>query len=367
MHDLLRTIISYALILGVLVFIHEFGHFIAARWRGVAVDVFSIGFGPPLVRWKDRAGTEWRVSALPLGGYVKAHGFEGPEDATPEQKAAWISGKTFFDKPVKSRAIVIAAGPVFNFVFAWLLFSVLFASTGRPEIRNEIGQVVAGSAASRAGVLPQDVITRIGDQAVTNYADVRADVAERPDALTTIEVRRNGKLLTFPLHIGVTQGAHGARVGQLGVLFQASMSKRLPVPSAMLAGVRETWDVSVQTLQGIGQILTGQRSPRELGGTIRIAQMSGQVAQLGWASVVSFMALLSINLGLLNLFPIPILDGGRLVFYGCEAVLGRPVSRRVQEISFQAGFAVIAGLFAFSTVNDLASLGLFHWFSGGTG
>ena len=360
MHDFLRTILAYVLILGVLVFIHELGHYLAARWRGVKVETFSIGFGPALRRWHDKSGTEWRLSAIPLGGYVKPHGFEGPDDATDEQKAAWIPGRTFHDKPVGSRALVIVMGPVFNFLFAIVAFTLLFATVGKPQLRGDISQVVAGSAAEKAGVKTGDVITRIGSLPISGPEDVMGTVAARPGAETTLEVRRNGQDLRLPVTIGsVKAGSHPT--GVLGVGFAASPGKPVSPIKAAVMGVQETWTMSVRTLQGVWQIISGQRSARELGGTIRIAQISGQVASYGMASIVSFMALLSINLGLINLFPIPVLDGGRLIFYAVEAIKGRPVSRRVQEVSMQVGMALIGALFLFSTVNDLTNLGLFHW------
>ena len=360
MHDFLRTIIAYVLILGILVFIHELGHYLAARWRGVKVETFSIGFGPALRRWYDKSGTEWRLSAIPLGGYVKPHGFEGPDDATDEQKAAWIPGRTFHDKPVGSRALVIVMGPVFNFLFAIIAFTLLFATVGKPELRNDISQVVAGSAAEKAGVKTGDVITRIGTQSISGPEDVMEKVAALPNDSTTLGVRRAGQDLTLPVTIGVVK--HGARqAGVLGIGFAASPGHPVSPVKAVAMGVQETWTMSVRTLQGVWQILSGQRSAKELGGTIRIAQISGQVASYGMASIVSFMALLSINLGLINLFPIPVLDGGRLIFYAMEAIKGRPVSKRVQEISMQVGMALIGALFLFSTVNDLTNLGLFHW------
>ncbi|GAJ30624.1 RIP metalloprotease RseP [Acidomonas methanolica] len=369
MHDLIRTILAFALVMGLLVFVHEFGHYLGARWRGVKVDVFSIGFGPALYRWHDRAGTEWRLSAFPLGGYVKPHGFDDPEDASPEQKAAWIPGRTFHDKPVLSRAIVIAAGPLFNFGFAILLFTLLFMVAGKPELKNEIAQVMPGSPAEKAGLKPGDVVTRFGSLAIFNYADLQQQALHHPGETTTLEVRRDGHDLTLPVTLASVPGAKpGAPpTGRLGVAALAVPGKPMAFIQAARAGVEETWTVSVETLQGLGQILTGQRSAKELGGTIRIAQMSGQVAAYGFASIISFMALLSVNLGLINLLPVPILDGGRLAFYAIEAARGRPVSRRVQEISFQAGFAVIAGVFLFSTVNDLSNLGLFHWLAHTTG
>ncbi|MFT8463662.1 RIP metalloprotease RseP [Acetobacter persici] len=361
-HEYLRTLISFAFVLGVLVTIHELGHYLAARWRGVHVEVFSLGFGPALFRWHDRSGTEWRVCPIPLGGYVRPHGFEDPEDATEEQKAAWIPGRTFHDKSVWSRAIVIVAGPVFNFLLAIVLFTIIFASVGQPTVRNEIASVVPGGAAATAGVQPGDVIRRIGTHDVTDVQDVQATVTGEAGAKTTLMVRRAGQDVDLPVTIGTAAESSSAQPhGQLGVMFATEAGKPLSVPSAVVAGVRATWTTSVQTLDGVWQILTGRHTAKDLGGPLKIAQLSGQVAQYGFASLLSFMALLSVNLGLINLFPVPLLDGGRLVFYAIEAVRGRPVSKRIQEISFQAGFALLAGLFLFSTFNDLSGFGLFKW------
>lgn len=363
MFDLLYTLLAYVLILGVLVFIHESGHYFAARWCGVKVDTFSIGFGPALRRWHDRSGTEWRLSAIPLGGYVKPHGFEGPDEATDEQKAAWIPGRTFHEKPVAARALVIIMGPVFNYVFAILAFTLLFAVVGQPKLRDDIATVIPGSAADQAGVKVGDVVTRIDTLPMADAQDVTATVSTRPGAVTTLGIRRDGQELTLPVTIGTQKdlAGHGRPKGVLGVGFAFVPTHPRPVITAFGDGVRESWHVSRRILQGVGQMITGQRSARELGGTIRIAQMSGQVAHYGWASILSFMALLSINLGLINLFPIPVLDGGRLVFYAMEAVLRRPVPVRVQAIGMQIGLTLIALLFIFSTVNDLTNLGVFHW------
>lgn len=361
-HEYLRTVLSFAFVLGVLVTIHELGHYLAARWRGVHVEVFSLGFGPALFRWHDRSGTEWRICPIPLGGYVRPHGFEDPEDATPEQKAAWIPGRTFHDKSVWSRAIVILAGPVFNFLLAMVLFTLLFATTGQPSVRNEVAAVTPGSAAATAGVQTGDVIRRIGTHEVTGVEDVQATVAAQPGADTTLTVRRAGQDMDLPVTIGKAPESTGsAPHGQLGVMFATEVGKPLALPDAVVAGAKSTWTVSVQTLEGVWQIITGRHTARDLGGPLKIAQLSGQVAQYGFASLLSFMALLSVNLGLINLFPVPLLDGGRLVFYAIEAVRGRPVSKRIQEISFRAGFALLAGLFLFSTFNDLSGLGLFKW------
>lgn len=362
MHELIRTILAFTLVLGVLVFIHELGHYLAARWRGVKVETFSIGFGPALWRWHDRAGTEWRIGPIPLGGFVKPHGFEGPEEATPEQQAAWEPGRTFHDKPVGSRAIIIAAGPIFNFVLAFVLFTALFAFCGRPEMRNEVAAIMPGSAAATAGLHPGDTILDIGGTKTPDAASVQQRVAAEPGHATSLRVQRDGQTIDLPVTIGSTKAEGASRtIGQLGITFAMTAAKPLGFGAAVVAGAKETWSVTVQTLSGLWQMITGQHTARDIGGPLRIAQLSGQVAQYGVASVLSFMALLSVNLGLINLFPIPILDGGRLVFYLAEAIRGRPVPRRVQELGFQAGFALIAGLFFFSTFNDLSSFGLFHW------
>lgn len=361
-HDYLRTLISFAFVLGVLVTIHELGHYLAARWRGVHVDVFSIGFGPALFKWRDRVGTEWRVCAVPLGGYVRPHGFEDPEDATEEQKASWIKGRTFHDKPVGSRAIVILAGPVFNFILAFALFTLLFATAGEPHVRDEVAAVMPGSAAAQAGVLPGDIIRRIGPHDVATVEGLLEDLAGQAGAKTTLTVERGGQAVVLPVTLGAAADSdtHAHR-GQLGVTFAVEAARPLSLPKAVVAGGKATWHATTQTLAGVWQIVSGQHSARDLGGPLKIAQLSGQVAQYGFASLLSFMALLSVNLGLINLFPVPLLDGGRLVFYAIEAIRGRPVSKRVQEVSFQAGFAVLAGLFLFSTFNDLSGFGLFKW------
>ena len=364
--QVLRTPLAFALVLGILVFIHELGHYLAARWRGVHVEVFSIGFGRPLLRWHDRVGTEWRLCMLPLGGYVRPHGFEGPGEASPEAQAKWLPGRTFHDKSVGSRAIVILAGPVFNFLLAIVLFTALFAAVGRPSsaplasMPPIIGEVVANGPARSAGLLAGDRIERVGSTPTGTIVEVQRLVSAAPGQRLELQVRRGGGDVTIPVTVG---GGGKPGTGVIGVMFTAPPTKRLPVGRAVVAGVDETWSVSVQTLDGIWQMITGRQSTAGLGGPLRIAQLSGQVAELGIASMVSFIALLSINLGLINLFPIPVLDGGRLVFYALEAIRGRPVPRTVQDFSFRAGFALIACLFLFVTFNDLSHLGLFQWVS----
>ncbi len=245
-----------------------------------------------------------------------------------------------------------------------MLFAVLFATAGRPVSTPVIGEVMPDSAAASAGLVAGDRVTAIDGNKVNKFEDLQRIVAGAPDQTLSIDIVRDGEVRTLQAHTATRDGALGRRMGVLGVKGGSAEFKRLDPFSAIAAGFEQTWDVTVQTIQGLGQMLTGARSADELSGPLGIAQLSGQVASLGFASLVSFIAVLSVNLGLINLFPIPILDGGHLVLYLVEALRGRPVPPRLQEIGFRAGFAVLAGLFVFATWNDLSHLGIFRWVAG---
>jgi regulator of sigma E protease len=361
--DLLRTAAAFIVVLGVLVFVHELGHYLAARWRGVHVEVFSIGFGQALTGWTDRHGTRWKVAWLPLGGYVKLHGQERPEDVSPEVRAAWIPGKTFHEKSVLSRAIVVAAGPVANFVLAMVLFAILFMAVGKPVTQPVIGDVLPNSAAARAGFMANDRILDIGDQPIKTFEDIQRIVTVSPGVSLPVTVRR-GETEQHLVVQPESRDVRGHQVGMLGIRGGKVDYEPVGLPGAIWGGVTQTWTITVDTLGGLVEMISGQRGTDELGGPLRIAQLSGQVAELGIASLVSFIAVLSVNLGLINLFPIPVLDGGHLLFYLAEAIRGRPLPPRAQEYGFRAGLAVLAGLFIFATWNDLAHIGLFRWFAG---
>lgn len=361
--EFLRTPVAFAVVLGVLVFIHELGHYLAARWRGVHVEAFSIGFGRALTSWTDRHGTVWKLAWLPLGGYVKMHGQERPEEVTPEERAAWRPGQTFHEKSVGSRAIIVAAGPVANFLLAIVLFAALFLSFGRPITLAVVGEVMPDSAAAKAGLLAGDRIEIIGDQPIRTFEDLQHIITVHPGEAMTLTIRREETLKSVPVTVG-TRDVNGRPTGQLGI--RAGKVEYQPVGplEALWGGATQTWTVTTETLAGLGQMISGQRGTEELGGPLRIAQLSGQVAELGFASLVTFIAVLSVNLGLINLFPVPVLDGGHLLFYIVEAVLGRPLPRRAQEYGFRAGLAVLACLFIFATWNDLAHFGLMRWVKG---
>ena len=361
--ELFRTVIAFVVVLGVLVFVHEFGHYLAARWRGVHVEAFSIGFGQALMTWTDRAGTAWKLAWIPLGGYVKLHGQERPQDVPPEVRASWQSGRTFQEKSVLSRAIVVAAGPAANFVLAMVLFAGLFSVVGRPVTLPVVNRVMPGSAAAVAGIKPLDRVEAIDGTKIATFADLQRIVSARPDTKMQVQVRRDGTELTLPVVTGA-QRQDGQTIGLLGIEGGSVMYQHVSVPVAIWAGVTETWQVTAETARGVGQILAGRHGAGDIGGPLRIAQLSGEVAALGVGSLISFIAVLSVNLGLINLFPIPVLDGGHLLFFACEAILGRPLPPRAQEYGVRAGLALLAGLFIFATWNDLAHFGLFHWFSG---
>jgi regulator of sigma E protease len=358
--EAVRTVGAFVLVLGVLVFIHELGHYLAARWRGVHVEAFSIGFGRPIVTWTDRVGTQWRLCWLPLGGYVKLHGQERPEDVSDEVRANWQPGRTFHTKSVLSRAIVVAAGPVANFLLAIILFSVLFSLQGEPG-DPVVQSVLPNSAAMSAGLREGDRIVAIDDRKIASFEDIVHIVSVSPAKAMTLSVQHDGVQRSVPVVAGSVDDGAGGKLGVLGIT--GALRPVGPV-GAVVDGITHTYDVAAQTLIGVGQIISGQRGTDGLGGPLKIAQLSGQVAQHGFASMISFIALLSVNLGLINLFPIPILDGGHLVFYFLEALRGRPLPPRAQEYGFRAGLALIACLFVFVTWNDLTSFGLFRWVAG---
>ncbi len=363
MAHFLQTIGSFALVLGVLVVIHEMGHYLAARWRGFEVEAFSIGFGPTLLSWTDRHGTVWKLCLLPLGGFVKMPGMAvNVADERPTDEAAAAGGRAYFQTSVGSRAIVAAAGPIANFLLAVVLFSALYATVGRQVPLAVVGEVAAGSSAADAGLKQGDVIRAIDGTKVALFEDLRRIVAGNAGHTLSLAVHRGAQDLTVPVTIKpATPG--DLSVGRLGVGAGEAATMRLDPASAVVAGVKQTGLVLWQTLKGLGHILTTGQGVRELGGPIAIASMSGQVAQLGIVSLIGFIALLSINLGLMNLLPIPILDGGHLMFYAAEAVRGRPLPPRALDYGYRVGFAIIGSLFIFISWNDLVHTGAVRWVS----
>ena len=372
LHHGLTYLVPFLLILTVLVFVHEFGHYLIARWNGVRVEVFSIGFGAELFGWWDSAGTRWKFSTIPLGGYVKMFGDADASSGLPAAGLARL-GQTerevsFHYKRLGQRAAIVAAGPAANFVFAIAVLAVLFMTFGQPYTPAEVGQVQPGSAAEEGGMRPGDVMLSIDGRHIARFEDVQQAVRLNPGTPMTIVVRRDGR--EIELHITPSRTELTDRFGnryEIGLLGIARSGmeyvKRDPLTALLQAG-SETWDLSVGTLRAMWQIVIGTRAVDELGGPLRIAQMSGEVAQGGIVAVLWFMAVLSINLGLINLFPVPVLDGGHLLFYAAEAVRGKPLGHRAQEYGFRIGLALVLTLMVFATWNDLVHLRIVEFVKG---
>jgi regulator of sigma E protease len=354
MTETIRSVLAFLVVLGVLVFFHELGHYLAARARGVVVEAFSIGFGPTLMSWKAKSGTVWKLSALPLGGYVKMQGW-GENDAD----APKLPG-SFAAASLGSKALIVAAGPFANMVLAFVLFAGLFIAVGQVVVQPVLSKVVAGSPAAVGGLLPGDKILTVGGHPTPHFEDIQTIVVAHPDTQLVFTLARGGQTLTRQIKTG-HKDENGEQIGFLGIEGDQGTSKRLNPVAAVAAAGQETWSLTSATFTGLANLILHGQGAHDLGGPLRIAQLSGQVAALGVANLVSFIAMLSVNLGLINLVPIPILDGGHLLFYAAEAVYGRPIPQRAQEFGLRIGFALLLSLFAFTTVNDLTQLGAVHW------
>lgn len=356
------TILFFVLAIGPLIFVHELGHYLAGRWCGVKADVFSIGFGKTIAGWTDRSGTHWKVGWLPLGGYVK---FAGDMNAASTPNEAWKAlpeaerVQTFQARPLWQRAVIVGAGPVTNFLFAVLIFAGLLAAYGEVRISPVIGQVMPDSAAMEAGFQRGDRVLSINGRQVDRFADIQSYVALRPGQSLSFTIERSGSRLVIEAapREDVLEDRFGnrSRRGLLGIAPVEAERVRLGASEIPGAAIRLTVDTVQSMADGLVEIVLGRRSLTELGGPIMIAKYSGQSAVLGFAAFLSFMALISINLGFINLLPIPMLDGGHLFFYAVEAVTRRPVPPEAQEWAFRGGFAALIGLMIFVTVNDLSS------------
>lgn len=360
--------IPFLIVLTVLVFVHEWGHYIVARWNNVRVEVFSVGFGPELFGRTDKAGTRWRISAIPLGGYVR---FFGDADATSSTQSDASSlteqerAVSFHEKSVGQRAAIVFAGPAANFLFAVLLLAVLFASYGHPFPSAVVGTVQPGSPAEQAGIQPQDQIVRVGDREISRFVELPSAIQSAEPGKLTITVVRTGTEQVFELtpelvDVEATDGST-VQIRRIGV---GALTEPMRPFAAIGQATEETFSIAWLTLGAVAEMISGARGTEELGGPIRIAQMSGNVAQAGVTPLLWFIAILSINLGLINLFPVPMLDGGHLMFYAVEALRGRPLNDRAQEIGFRIGLALVLTLVVFTTWNDLDQLNVLDYIRG---
>ncbi len=358
-------VVPALVVLTAVVFVHEMGHFLVARLCGIRVAAFSIGFGRELAGFTDRHGTRWKLSLIPLGGYVRFEGDDNaasmpdPEvlEATPPEERKGL----FHFASLWRRIAVVAAGPAANFLLAIFVFAAVFTLVGRPNVLPVADTVMEGSAAERAGFQPGDRIISVDGENIRSFSDLQSIIMLSADEALPIVVERDGKRITLtatperreePDRLG---GTH--RIGVLGITSGQFSFERDDPLTAVSQGVRETWQIIDRTLTYIGRLLTGRESADQLSGPIRIGQLSGAVASSGGIpGLIYLTAVLSVSIGLFNLFPVPMLDGGHLLFYFIEALRGKPLSPRLQDIGFRIGFALVIMLFIFVTFNDIANL-----------
>lgn len=367
-------VVPFIVLLGILVFVHEFGHYLVAKFCGVKVDEFSIGFGKKIWGIRDKSGTEWKISVIPLGGYCKFLG-DGDASSSTSGSETTLSEEDkkqafAFQSPFKKLAIAVA-GPAANYVFAILVFAGVFYFLGKVDFPPIVGDVVKGGAAEQAGIIKGDRILKINGKEVKNFSEVRQEVDMNTSEKIQVELQRGEKIikLSFPLKIVPIEGegnltdAPKPMLGIHSVNIVEIETKQIPFWVALRDATSETWRLTVVTLRGVGQIFSGSRNADEVGGIIRIAEMSGDITrESGVIDFVIFMALLSVNLGLINLFPIPLLDGGHVVIYLLEIISGRELNDTIKDYMFKFGMFLILSLMVFATYNDFARL--FHrWFS----
>ncbi len=366
-------VVPFVVLLGILVFVHELGHYLMAKFSGVRVSEFSIGFGKKLWGFTDRSGTEWKLSAVPLGGYCKFLGDDDAASASSSEEALSEEEKKYAfnnQNPFKKLAIVIA-GPAANYVFAVLVFTAVFFFIGKMDFPPVVGEVIPGGAAEQGGILKGDRILSINGKKIESFAEIKQEVDMNTAEKIKLEIQRGDKTLslsfplkTIPLTVEANQSSEMRPM--LGVRSVCSVDieqQETSLWAAFSDAAAETWRITEVTLRGVGQMISGSRNADEVGGIIRIAEMSGDISkQSGWLDFLIFMALLSINLGLINLFPIPLLDGGHVVIYLVEIVTRREINEKVKEYIFRFGLFVLIALMLFATYNDFARL-FNRWFS----
>lgn len=368
---ILFSLFAFLLVIGPLIFVHELGHYLVGRWFGVKADAFSIGFGREIAGYTDSRGTRWKLGWIPMGGYVKFAGDMNPaSQPTPE----WLAlppeerAKTFQAKPVWQRFLIVFAGAATNFLVAIGVFMAFFAAYGVPRTPATLSAVIEGSPAAAAGLRPGDRIKAVAGRPVGTFDEMAEMIRFRPDERLSLDVDRSGQALsvtvTTAANIERDRFGNEFRKGTIGVKSGSVVVE--PVSLLELPGeaTRQTFGIVRTMVDTLGQIVTGRRSVKELGGPIKIAQVSGQQASLGLLNFVMLMALISINLGFINLLPIPMLDGGHLVFYLFEGIARRPVPERAMEWAFRSGLAVLLSFMIFVTLNDILSLGALERLAG---
>ncbi len=361
---------AFLFVITVVVFFHELGHFLVARAFGVKVDVFSVGFGKEIFGWTDGRGTRWKVSWLPIGGYVK---FAGDADAASRPDAAAAARMTLTEregalmfKPLHQRALVAASGPLANFLLAVVLLTGILISMGHSVAAPIIGEVPKASPAALAGIKTGDRVTRLDQTPITDFEQLPEIISVSSGAPIALGINRGGQEMTIWVTPKLTKirDVFGNSVSQMviGVYKspKAAVTREAYTPvGAFAAACVETWSIIKTTILGIAHMIVGQGGTDQLSGPLGIAKMTRQVADIGFLPLLNLVAILSVSIGLANLFPIPLLDGGHLLYYGCEAVLGRPLGERAQDVGFRLGLVLVLGLMLLTTWNDLVRLNLF--------
>jgi regulator of sigma E protease len=373
---MLTYIIPFIILIIVVVFIHEYGHFYFAKRYGVGVTDFSIGFGKEMFGWNDKSGTRWKVCAIPLGGYVKFFGDRNVYSQADNEKiikeySKEDQDKLFVLKPLYQRALIVFGGPLANFLLAILIFFSVYMFVGKDFTPAVINEVQKDSPAMIAGLKDNDIVVSIDDNKVKSIMEVSKFIMMSTDEFINFTVNRSNQDLTFRVKPNViaSEDELGNKINKrmvgikLGAYNNEVNHVKLGPTKALFYAVNEVYYVSISSLKYIGSMLTGNGDSSQLGGPIRIAKISGQVAEFGILPFISLMAYISISLGLINLFPIPMLDGGHLMFYGIEKVLGRPLSQKTQEGFFRIGMFLLLSLMFFTTFNDLKDIGLFKFFN----
>lgn len=358
------NIIVFILVLSLLVFVHEMGHYLVGRWSGIRIMAFSVGFGREILGYTDVHGTRWKLSAIPLGGYVKFYGDQDASSKPDFEKLDEMEDQdrrtTFLGASLWKRTLTVAAGPIANFILAIAIFTVLFAIYGKTIADPIVGEVKADSAAAIAGIIPGDRLVAIDGTTIETFDDVRRYVSVRPETSIIVTVERNGEMLPLtmmPKRTEMTdQFGNKMEIGIIGIVTSQDVAnfrtKEFTFFGAMNEAVIECWQIVQGTYDYLANVVTGHMKADQLGGPIRVAQATGQMATLGVAAVLQLAAILSVSIGLLNLLPVPVLDGGHLVFYAIEAIRGKPVGPKTQDVAFRIGFAMIMSLMVFVTWND---------------
>lgn len=369
--NIIYYVVPFLLVLGVLIFVHEFGHYLIAKFCGVKVEEFSLGFGKMLWGKKDRSGTLWKISAVPLGGYCKFLGDGDASSSSSKTEELSDEDKKYafaYQNPFKKLAIVIG-GPGFNYLFAVLVFFAIFAIVGKMEFPPVIGSVMENSAAQEAGILPQDRILSVDGHEVKTFQDFKQEIDMNTSGIAAIKLQRGDKVLDLDVHLKLindeSSGIKSSRpmVGVTSINVVEFSPVKMSITAAAKEAVYEVWRITAVTLRGVAQMISGARGTEDLGGIVRIAEMSGDISKTNsWIDLLVFTALLSVNLGLINLFPIPLLDGGHVVIFTIEILLRREINEKTKEYIFKFGFGLLLALMLFATYNDIIHL-IKRWFS----